>query len=110
IHPAARRPLADQLQAVVVVGRDRELSRFDAWLAKSSRSVVLIEAEAGAGKSALLSELASRAALAGTSTVSLSAGAFEGAGALIRPLLVRWAAQAGLNLERGLVSPTARAA
>ena len=110
IHPAARRPLADQLQAVVVVGRDRELTRFDAWFQRGAQNVVLLEGEAGAGKSSLLSELAGRAALAGASAVSLSCGALEGPGALIRPLLVRWAAEAGAELANEIPSASARAA
>src|SRR5436190_8244172 len=110
IHPAARRPLADQLQAVVVVGRDRELARFDAWLQRGAQNVVVLEGEAGAGKSSLLSELAARAALAGASAVSLSCGALEGPGALIRPLLVRWAAEVGAELANEIPSASGRAA
>ena len=121
IHPAARRPLADQLQAVVVVGRERELARLDAWMERGTAKdddrsreatahVMVVQGEAGAGKSSLLSEFGSRAALAGSGVVSLSCGTLEGLGSLIRPLVVRWASQAGVNLDEAVSSPTSQAA
>jgi hypothetical protein len=84
IHPAARRTLAQRLQTERVVGRERELARLERWMALAPRGprVLLVTGEPGIGKSALLGELAVRAALAGHAVVHLSCAAFEAPGAL----------------------------
>src|SRR5262249_31582651 len=67
MHPAARRPLAERLRSVVVVGRERELARLEHWARSGDgrRRLLLVTGEAGAGKSALLDALAARAGLRG---------------------------------------------
>ena len=101
MHPAARRPLAERLRSVMVVGRERELATLEQWAraAESRARVLFVTGEPGAGKSALLDELAARAALDGRGVARLSCGAFTGAGAVARALLTRWAAEAGVDPE-----------
>ncbi|MBI5711457.1 MAG: sigma 54-interacting transcriptional regulator [Candidatus Eisenbacteria bacterium] len=99
IHPAARRPLAERLQTVVVVGRERELALLERRLAQPGRRarVVVLDGEPGAGKSAVLGELAARATLAGRSVVQLSCASFETQGELALALMRRLAADAGAD-------------
>ena len=101
MHPAARRPLAERLRSVIVVGRERELATIEPWAraAGSRARVLFVTGEPGAGKSALLDELAARAALDGRRVARLSCGAFTGPGAVARALLTRWAAEAGVDPE-----------
>ena len=65
IHPAARQPLADRLSTAIVVGRKKELGLIERRLAEAERRarVLLVTGEPGAGKSSLLREVATRAAL-----------------------------------------------
>jgi Nif-specific regulatory protein len=112
MHPAARRPLAERLRTVVIVGRERELATLERWAQRAGGGarVMLLTGEAGAGKSALLDELAARAALEGRSVARLDCGSFTGTGALALALLRRWAAEAGVDPESlGDLAPEARA-
>ena len=97
IHPAARRSLVQRLQTERVVGRERELARLELWMARAPEGpdVMLLSGEAGTGKSALLGELAVRAALGGRSVARLSCAAFDAPGALAGALWRRLAAEAG---------------
>ncbi|MEK7330669.1 MAG: serine/threonine-protein kinase, partial [Candidatus Eisenbacteria bacterium] len=113
IHPAARRPLAERLRSVVVVGREKELARLEQWTRSDAvRSrVVVITGDAGAGKSALLGELAARAALDGRRVAHLACGSFTGAGAAALALLRRWAAEAEADAASlAALDPATRAA
>ncbi len=111
IHPAARRPLAERLQAAVVVGRERELAHLEGWLgsARTRRPAIVVTGEPGSGKSALLGELGARASLAGLAPIALSCGALEGPGAVARALLRRLAADTRGDAVRELASASARA-
>ena len=93
LHPAARRPLAERLQAASVIGRERELARLAPGAPRRAR-LALVTGEAGAGKSVLLDAVAARAALAGEWVARLSCAGGEGAGAPARALLRRLAAGA----------------
>ena len=112
-HPAARRPLAERLRSVVVVGREKELAKLDQWARREDGQprVIVISGDAGAGKSALLAELAARAALDGRRVAHMACDSFAGAGATAMALLRRWAAEAQANVASidGL-SPETRAA
>src|SRR5437867_10793846 len=57
-HPAARRPLAERLRSVVVVGREKELARLEHWsrAGESRMRVVIVTGVAGPGEAALLGE------------------------------------------------------
>jgi transcriptional regulator with GAF, ATPase, and Fis domain/tetratricopeptide (TPR) repeat protein len=104
IHPAARRTIAQRLDTEIVVGRDRELARLERWYAQAPHSapVALVTGEAGAGKSAVLGELAVRAAVAGHRVVRLSCASFDARGAIAAALLERVAADLdgnGADLE-----------
>ena len=108
IHPAARRPLAERVQSERVVGRERELARLAAegmGAAGRARLIVLC-GEPGAGKSALLSTLAARAAVAGRG-VATFAGAGAGVSGIL-PLARRIAAEAGVTPESEGLSPALR--
>jgi transcriptional regulator with GAF, ATPase, and Fis domain/tetratricopeptide (TPR) repeat protein len=96
MHPAARRPLAERLRSEVLVGRERELARLERWTRPGGGRVrvMLVHGEAGAGKTALLAELAARAALEGRRVARLDCGALAGSGAAALVLLRRWAAEA----------------
>src|SRR5262249_46773520 len=59
--------------------------------------LMVLTGVAGAGKSALLSELATRAALAGRPVIHVSCGTFEGSLALAKALVRRIAAEAGAH-------------
>jgi tetratricopeptide (TPR) repeat protein len=109
MHPAARRPLADRLRAVQVIGREKELARLEAWLADPPRQTrgVLISGEAGSGKTALLQELAARATLAGRGVAFLSFAAFEGPGAVGLAIVRRLASD--LGAETSEIMPLTRA-
>ena len=98
MHPAARRPLAERLRSVVIVGRERELARVDRWARSESRTRLMVVAgEAGAGKSALLDALAARAGLDGRRVAHLACGSFAGGGAAGLALLRRWVAEAAID-------------
>ena len=96
IHPAARRSLAQRLRTERIVGRERELAKLERWLAAGpgSARVMEVSGEAGFGKTALLAELAVRAALSGQAVVRLSCGAAEVAGGLAAVLWRRLAVEA----------------
>ena len=64
ILPGARRPLAERLRTFVLVGRERELARLDAWLAAAEPSTLLLTGEPGIGRTSLLDAFAARQALA----------------------------------------------
>jgi Nif-specific regulatory protein len=101
IHPAARRTLAERLQAETLAGRERELARLE-WLLRPGQGgsrLVLIGGEPGIGKSALLSELAVRATLAGRAVVRLACAFAEAPGALGVALLLRLASEAGAESD-----------
>ncbi|HYM80185.1 MAG TPA: sigma 54-interacting transcriptional regulator [Candidatus Limnocylindria bacterium] len=93
LYPAARRPLADRLQAASIVGRERELARLEHWLAMhATRSrVAVVSGPAGAGKTVLLAEMAARAALSGRSVAHLSCSSFAEPGAVALAIARRWA-------------------
>jgi transcriptional regulator with GAF, ATPase, and Fis domain len=93
VHPAARRPLAERLQAASVIGREREFARLGPGAPRRAR-LAFVTGEAGAGKSVLLDAVAARAALAGEWVARLSCAGSEGAGAPARALLRRLAAGA----------------
>ena len=97
IHPAAARPLAERLQAEVVVGREREIARLAAESpsAAARARVTVLRGEPGAGKSALLSTLAARAALAGRAVAMFSCAGAETSGIL--PFVRRLAVEAGVE-------------
>ena len=99
MHPAARRPLADRLRSEVLIGRERELARLERWTRppEGRVRVMLVTGEAGSGKSALLAELAARAALEGRRVAQLACGSFSGSGAAALALLRRWAAEANTD-------------
>jgi Nif-specific regulatory protein len=101
MHVAARRPLSERLDSVVVVGRERELSRLErAGAGPTRRSrVTVITGEAGAGKSVLLRELAARATLGGRAVIQLSC-VREDAGTA-RAVLRRFAVEAGADPDAG---------
>ncbi len=91
MHPAARRPLAERLQAVSVIGRERELARLAPGAPRRAR-LAFVSGAAGAGKSVLLEAVAARAALAGQWVARLSCASGEGATSATRALLRRLAA------------------
>ena len=95
IHPAAARPLAERMQAELVLGREREIARLAAEgpAAASRARVTVLRGEPGAGKSALLSTLAARTALAGKGVVMLSCAGDAASGILA--LARRLAVEAG---------------
>ena len=96
IHPAARRTLSEGLQTERVIGRERELARLERSVTAdaSGPRVIVLSGEPGVGKSALLGELAARAALRGECVFRLSCAAFDVPGALATALLRRLAAEA----------------
>ncbi|TMQ68763.1 MAG: serine/threonine-protein kinase PknK, partial [Candidatus Eisenbacteria bacterium] len=113
MHPAARRPLAERLRSVVVVGREKELARLEHWAraGENRARVMVVSGDAGAGKSALLGELASRAALDGRRVARLACGAFSARGGAALALLRRWAAEAGADVAAlATLDPATRAA
>jgi two-component system response regulator HydG len=113
MHPAARRPLAERLRSVMVVGREKELARLEPWARSDEvRSrVMFITGDAGAGKSALLGELAARAALDGRRVAHLGCVAFTDAGAAALALLRRWVAEAQADpASLSALDPATRAA
>jgi transcriptional regulator with GAF, ATPase, and Fis domain/tetratricopeptide (TPR) repeat protein len=65
MHPAAHMPLERRLDTAVVVGREKELGFIERRGASTRKraQIVLISGAPGAGKSALLGELSSRAVL-----------------------------------------------
>ncbi len=83
IAPAARLSLADRLASAVVVGRERELGLIERRLAETDRRtrVLLLSGEPGAGKSSLLRELATRAALRDRSVIHCSGASAPAQGA-----------------------------
>ncbi|HTR96952.1 MAG TPA: sigma 54-interacting transcriptional regulator [Candidatus Acidoferrales bacterium] len=100
MHPAARRTLEERLGAERVVARERELARLEALIAPSrTGGPVLLTAESGMGKTALLAELAMRATLAGRPVIRLAAPALATPGAVAAPLLRRLAAEAGEDAD-----------
>ncbi len=103
LHPAARRPLADRLQTVLVVGRERELARVEQWLAGAARSTraIVVAGRDGAGKSALFAELAARAALGGRSVVQVPCATSSATGAAALVLLRRLAAGPAADANGG---------
>lgn len=107
IHPAARRTLSERLRTETLVGRERELARLERWMALAPEGprVLIVSGEAGVGKTALLRELAARAASSGRPAVHLSGAAFEMPGALAAVLLRRLGVEAhaeadGTDLSR----------
>jgi Nif-specific regulatory protein len=110
LHPAARRPLAERLRSAVVVGREKELGRLEQWGRPGDDRVraVVVAGEAGSGKSALLGELAARAAIDGRRVAQLACGSLTGSGAVALTLLRRWAAeaQADVSAMPGLATAT----
>jgi transcriptional regulator with GAF, ATPase, and Fis domain/tetratricopeptide (TPR) repeat protein len=89
MHPAARQSLADRLATDVIVGRERELGLIERRLAEAGKRtrVLLLTGEPGAGKSSLLRELATRAALRDQRVVHCSgAGAPARGGAALELL------------------------
>ena len=110
MHPWARRPLAERLQAVVVVGRERELARLAQWCGGSGHTrAVVVSGDAGAGKSTLLDELATRVTLEGRSVVRLSCASLAAPGAIARALSRRLAAEARAEPAPDSLSSTTRA-
>jgi Nif-specific regulatory protein len=111
MHAAARRPLIDRLGAVVLVGRERELARLERASApdRGASSIVVIAGDAGAGKSAMLRELAARATLARRSVTQLSCAQSGADGATARALLRRLAAEAGATTDAGVLATDADA-
>ena len=99
MHPAARRPLEERIETASLAGRERELARFETWWTRATTrpQLMILTGVAGAGKSALLSELATRATLAGRAVIHLSCGAFEGPRAVAAALARRIAAEAGAD-------------
>jgi transcriptional regulator with GAF, ATPase, and Fis domain len=99
LHPAARRPLSERVDTSSVVGRERELARLESWWAQVPvrPPITVITGAAGTGKSALLSELATRAALAARPVIHLSCGSLSGPGAVAAALMRRLAADAGAD-------------
>jgi len=93
LHVAARRTLEARLRTDLLVGRRRELMRFERWLAASSgaRPLILLSGAAGVGKSTLLRELAVRASLAGRMVVTLPCAPGDPPGTVARTLLLRLA-------------------
>ncbi|HTM57861.1 MAG TPA: sigma 54-interacting transcriptional regulator [Candidatus Udaeobacter sp.] len=91
IFPAARRPLADRLRVGRPVGRERELARLEGWLADPASRVRLqiLLGPSGTGTSALLEELAARAAVKPRGILRLSGTMPAGAAAraLVRRLI-----------------------
>ena len=106
LHPAARQPLHERIDAVSVVGRERELARLETWWARvpPRPPMTILQGAPGTGKSAVLGELATRAALAGRSVIHLSCGAFEGSGAVAAALLQRIAAAASIEPDAALLA------
>src|SRR5262249_23241461 len=101
MHPAARHPLAERVETASLPGRETELTRLETWWGRSPVRPLLqiLSGVPGAGKSALLSELATRAGLAGRPVFHLSGAAsdepFATAAALMRRLAVEVGADAG---------------
>ncbi|MFN8588281.1 MAG: sigma 54-interacting transcriptional regulator [Candidatus Eisenbacteria bacterium] len=95
IHPAASRTLAERLAAESLVGRERELGRFERWLrpAATGARITFVTGEPGAGKTALLRELEVRATLAGCTVVRLACRSAEAVGAPMLALLRRLAVE-----------------
>jgi Nif-specific regulatory protein len=102
IEPAAVRSLAERLRTELVVGRERELARLERWLARAPEgaAIVALSGEPGAGKSALLAELAVRASLAGRCVIRLSCALSAAPGAVAVAMLRRLAAEARADSSR----------
>ncbi|HEY3215012.1 MAG TPA: sigma 54-interacting transcriptional regulator [Candidatus Eisenbacteria bacterium] len=110
ISPQSRRPLADRLLTVVVVGREREFARLELALGARAPSLILVlSGPAGCGKSTLLAELAVRATLAGQPVAHWSCAALEGPGAVARAAVRRLAAEAGTGASPDAGSTASRA-
>jgi Nif-specific regulatory protein len=105
LRPAARRALADRLRTSVLVGRGQELARLEHWLgtAPSGPSLMLLLGEPGAGRSALLGELAVRATMTGHPVVSLSGHAWSSSGR-IASLARRLAVEAGMQADHHVLA------
>ncbi len=107
MHPAARRPLAERIETATIAGRDAELTRLETWWGRSPARppLAVLTGVPGAGKSALLSELATRAGLAGRPVFRLSAAAaeepFATAAALMRRMAVEVGADAAAEIGLG---------
>jgi aminoglycoside phosphotransferase (APT) family kinase protein len=97
IHPIARRALAERVQSESLTSRDRELARLERLLAPAPDAppIVLVGGEPGIGKTALLTELAVRATLAGRAVVRLHCAHAEAPGAAALAVLLRLKAEAG---------------
>src|SRR5439155_19707029 len=95
--PAARRPLAERIEIESIAGRDAELARFEAWWSRKPARprLMILTGVSGAGKSALLSELATRMTLAGRPVIHVSCAAFEDPPATAVALARRMSAVAG---------------
>ncbi|HET9327054.1 MAG TPA: protein kinase, partial [Candidatus Eisenbacteria bacterium] len=104
MHPAARRPLAERIEVESIAGRESELTRFESWWSRTPLRprLIVLSGVAGAGKSALLTELAHRATLAGRPVFHLSSAAFEEPRATAMTLLRRLALQAGADADATL--------
>ena len=91
-----------------VIGRDDEQSTIAAWLAADRPSLLLIEGEAGIGKSTLWADAVARAAERGDHVLAWRAGEAERelAFAVLRTLLDDPAAEPGI---RSLAAPRRRA-
>lgn len=96
MHPAVRVPLAGRLDAAIVVGREAELGRIARLRTAAAKrtQVLLVTGSAGAGKSALLGEIAARAALAGEPLLRVSGARAAIPGATAMELLRLLAARA----------------
>ncbi len=99
--PGARRPLAERLRTVRVVGRDRETARIEAWRTSPRRrsSVLWVVGDPGSGRTVLLDQLAVRAALAGHRVIRLAPSALDAPAAVAQALVRRLAAETGARLE-----------
>ncbi|TMQ68430.1 MAG: NACHT domain-containing protein, partial [Candidatus Eisenbacteria bacterium] len=106
MHPAARRPLAERIEIESIAGRDAELARFEAWWSRKPARprLMILTGVSGAGKSALLSELATRMTLAGRPVIHVSCAAFEDPHATAVALARRIAAEAGADADETLGS------
>jgi transcriptional regulator with GAF, ATPase, and Fis domain/tetratricopeptide (TPR) repeat protein len=91
IAPGSRRPLAERLRSVRVVGRAAELARIDRWLAREGREVPLLRigGPPGVGRTTLLGEVARRAALAGRTVVRVAGAPGEDPAGFARALVAR---------------------
>jgi Nif-specific regulatory protein len=86
LSSSARRPLAERARAEVVVGRQRELARVDSWIesALTQPRMLVVRGEAGIGKTALLSEVATRVTLGRRAVASWSCEEFHEPGGAAR--------------------------